>query len=150
MSQNSKTPVAIKIPTSLYNSLVDAVSKGKYPNQTAGIVMALERDLDETVVKEISRLEETIQKQVLDIDQKEKTIQILASDLSKAQTTSEGRAYICQEKDMRIVDLQKEIDVKNSQIEKQAFHIQSLIQENSRLNIKLLPENNKKPWWKFW
>ena len=40
---------------------------------------------------------------------------------------------------MRIVDLQKEIDVKNSQIEKQAFHIQSLI-----------PENNTKPWWKFW
>jgi len=22
--------------------------------------------------------------------------------------------------------------------------------ENSRLNIKLFPENNKKPWWKFW
>jgi len=150
MSQHSKTPVAIKIPTSLYNSLVDAVSKGKYPNQTAGIVMALERDLDETFVKEISRLEETIQKQVLDINQKEKTIQILASDLSKAQATSEGRLGICQEKDMRIVDLQKEIDVKNSQIEKQAFHIQGLIQENSKLNIKLLPENNKKPWWKFW
>ena len=150
MSQNSKTPVAIKIPTSLYNSLVDAVSNGKYPNQTAGIVMALERDLDETFVKEISRLEETIQKQVLDIDQKEKTIQMLASDLSKAQATSEGRSCICQEKDLRIVDLQKEIDVKNSQIEKQAFHIQGLIQENSRLNIKLLPENNKKPWWKFW
>ena len=150
MSQNSKTPVAIKIPTSLYNSLVDAVSQGKYPNQTAGIVMALERDLDETFAKEISQLKETIQKQVLDIDQKEKTIQILASDLSKAQTTSEGRSDICQEKDMRIVDLQKEIDVKNNQIEKQAFHIQGLIQENSRLNIKLLPENNKKPWWKFW
>jgi Arc/MetJ-type ribon-helix-helix transcriptional regulator len=150
MSQNSKTPVAVKIPTSLYNSLVDAVSQGKYPNQTAGIVIALERDLDETFVKEISQLKETIQKQVIDIDQKEKTIQIIASDLSKAQTTSEGRFYICQEKDMRIVDLQKEIDVKNSQIEKQAFHIQGLIQENSRLNIKLLPENNKKPWWKFW
>ena len=103
-----------------------------------------------SIIKEISRLEETIQKQVLDIDQKEKTIQILASDLSKAQATSEGRAGICQEKDMRIVDLQKEIDVKNSQIEKQAFHIQGLIQENSKLNIKLLPENNKKPWWKFW
>ena len=36
---------------------------------------------------------------------------------------------------------------------KQAVHIQILIQEqNSRLNIKLLPENtdSKKPWWKFW
>jgi hypothetical protein len=95
MSQNSKTPVAIKIPTSLYNSLVDVVSQGKYPNQTAGIIMALERDLDETFVKEISQLKETIQKQVLGIDQKEKTIQMLASDLSKAQATSEGRSDIC-------------------------------------------------------
>ncbi len=150
MSQNSKTPVAVKIPTSLYNSLVDAVSQGKYPNQTAGIIIALERDLDETFVKEISQLRETIQKQVLDIDQKEKTIQILASDLSKAQVSSEGRSDICQEKEMRIMDLQKEIDVKNSQIEKQAFHIQGLIQENSKLNIKLLPEDIKKHWWKFW
>ena len=48
------------------------------------------------------------------------------------------------EKDMRIVDLQKEIDVKNSQIEKQAFHIQSLI------SVTCSPENNTKPWWKFW
>ena len=150
MSQNSKTPVAVKIPTSLYNSLVDAVSQGKYPNQTAGIIIALERDLDETFVKEISQLRETIQKQVLDIDQKEKTIQILASDLSKAQVSSEGRSDICQEKEMRIMDLQKEIDVKNSQIEKQAFHIQGLIQENSKLNIKLRPEDIKKHWWKFW
>jgi len=27
---------------------------------------------------------------------------------------------------------------------KQAIHVQALIQENSRLNIKLLPENTKK------
>jgi hypothetical protein len=34
---------------------------------------------------------------------------------------------------------------------KQVFHIQTLIQENSRLNIKLLSENmeNQNPWWKF-
>lgn len=49
--------------------------------------------------------------------------------------------------------LKQEITVKNTQIEKQAYHIQSLIQENSRLNIKLLPENTVKkvkPWWRFW
>jgi len=34
---------------------------------------------------------------------------------------------------------------------KQAVHIQSLIQENSKLNNKLLPEyTGRKPWWKIW
>jgi septal ring factor EnvC (AmiA/AmiB activator) len=49
--------------------------------------------------------------------------------------------------------LKEQIGVKDSLIEKQAFHIQSLIQENSRLNVKLLPENTEKKvksWWRFW
>lgn len=66
----------------------------------------------------------------------------------------------------RIEDLRKQIDLMSDQLgkkddqisqlnevtQKQAVHIQSLIQENSKLNMKLLPENteNNKPWWKFW
>ncbi len=48
--------------------------------------------------------------------------------------------------------LKSQVTTKDSQLEKQAFHIQSLIQENSKLNIKLLPENaeKSKPWWRFW
>ena len=50
--------------------------------------------------------------------------------------------------------LKEQIGVKDSLIEKQTFNIQSLIQENSRLNVKLLPEaraaDKKKPFWKFW
>ena len=44
--------------------------------------------------------------------------------------------------------LRQESTAKNTQIEKQAYHIQSLIQEN----IKLLPENTevKKKWFEFW
>ena len=39
----------------------------------------------------------------------------------------------------------------NEVTQKQAVHIQSLIQENSKLNMKLLPETTEnKPWWKFW
>lgn len=39
----------------------------------------------------------------------------------------------------------------NEVTQKQAVHIQSLIQENSKLNTKLLPEvTEKKPWWRFW
>lgn len=66
----------------------------------------------------------------------------------------------------RIGDLRKQIDLISDQLgkkddqitqlnevtQKQAVHIQSLIQENSKLNMKLLPENteNNKRWWKFW
>jgi predicted RNase H-like nuclease (RuvC/YqgF family) len=63
-----------------------------------------------------------------------------------------------EEKDKQIEEFKLQINLltdqmhtKDTQIEKQAFHIQSLIQENSKLNIKLLPENTeKKRWWEFW
>lgn len=66
----------------------------------------------------------------------------------------------------RIEDLRKQIDLMSDQLgkkdeqigqlnevtQKQAVHIQSLIQENSKLNTKLLPEitENNKRWWMFW
>lgn len=65
----------------------------------------------------------------------------------------------------RIEDLRKQIDLMSDQLsrkdtqitqlneatQKQAVHIQSLIQENSKLNMKLLPETTEnKPWWMFW
>jgi Fe-S-cluster-containing dehydrogenase component len=55
--------------------------------------------------------------------------------------------------------LDNQLRTKDDQLEKvnenqhkQAVHIQSLIQEISRLNTKLLPENieKSKPWWRFW
>jgi hypothetical protein len=45
----------------------------------------------------------------------------------------------------------EQISQLNEVTQKQAVHIQSLIQENSKLNTKLLPEvSESKPWWKFW
>jgi hypothetical protein len=64
-----------------------------------------------------------------------------------------------EEKDILINELRSQnsilagqLQTKDTQIEKQSYHIQSLIQENSRLNVKLLPESteHKKAWWKFW
>ncbi len=73
---------------------------------------------------------------------------------------------VSQERKARVEDLKAQVPVlydqlhtKDEQIEKlnenmhkKAVHIQTLIQENSRLNIKLFPENtvSKKPWWKLW
>lgn len=45
----------------------------------------------------------------------------------------------------------EQISQLNEATQKQAVHIQSLIQENSRLNSRLLPEvTAKKKWWKIW
>jgi len=65
-----------------------------------------------------------------------------------------------------LTTLRKQIDLMSDQLtrkddqisqlnevtQKQAVHIQSLIQKNSKLNMKLLPEvtENNKPGWKFW
>jgi chromosome segregation ATPase len=56
------------------------------------------------------------------------------------------------DKEREIEFLKGQITIKDQQIDKQAFSLQSVIQENSRLNVKLLPEapGAKKPWWKFW
>jgi hypothetical protein len=66
-----------------------------------------------------------------------------------------------EEKDILINELRSQMNIlagqlqtKDTQIEKQSYHIQSLIQENSRLNVKLLPEAQEakkaKAWWRFW
>ena len=66
-----------------------------------------------------------------------------------------------EEKDILINELRAQnsilagqLQTKDTQIEKQSYHIQSLIQENSRLNVKLLPEaqdtKKVKPWYQFW
>jgi len=81
------------------------------------------------------------------------------SEIPKLKVTTE-------EQKTKIEDLRKQIDLMSDQLgrkddpisqlnevtQKQAVHIQSLIQENSKLNMKLLPEvtENKKSWWKFW
>jgi chromosome segregation ATPase len=57
-----------------------------------------------------------------------------------------------QVKDAQLHTKDEQIKDQNENMHKQAVHIQSLIQENSRLNIKLLPDNTEKskPWWRFW
>lgn len=59
------------------------------------------------------------------------------------------------DKEREMEFLKGQITIKDQQLDKQAFSLQSVIQENSRLNVKLLPENTekqgaKKPWFKFW
>ena len=63
------------------------------------------------------------------------------------------KVKIIGDKEKEIELLRGQISIKDQQIDKQAFSLQSVIQENSRLNLKLLPESTepkKKKWFEFW
>jgi hypothetical protein len=67
------------------------------------------------------------------------------------EDTGELRARIG-DNEKQIEFLKGQIAIKDQQLDKQAFSLQSVIQENSRLNVKLLPETTetKTRWWKIW
>jgi TolA-binding protein len=84
---------------------------------------------------------------------------------SSQEHTKTVEGNVSQELRERITDLRGHIELVSDQLsrkdeqisqlnevtQKQAVHIQSLIQENSKQNMKLLPEvDESKPWWKFW
>jgi hypothetical protein len=126
---DEKKRINIWIPTILYTKLAHAGC----PSITEAVVKALESFFDNQGIPK---------------EKKEETVE------------PEGNSHF------RIEDLKAQVDllaqqlhIKDDQIEKlnegmhkQAVHIQTLLQENSRLNIKLLPENTEKskPWWQFW
>jgi hypothetical protein len=120
----------------------DKIEALSYPNQTNAVTDAFKALLDKSQNNPIS-----------------------SHDVPPLAAQVEGLQLLLQEKDERIQDLSKQVDsmsmqlgTKDDQItqlnevtQKQAVHIQSLIQENSKLNTKLLPElTEKKPWWKIW
>lgn len=85
-----------------------------------------------------------------------------SQEIPKLAAQVEGLQLLLQEKNERIQDLSKQVDSTSAQLEtkneqinqlneavqKQAVHIQSLIQDNSKMNMKFLPENmeKNKPW----
>jgi len=90
---------------------------------------------------------EEAQRQIKDMEESLRKAPDLA-EFARLQARSEELEKAERDKEY----LKGQIAIKDQQLDKQAFSLQSVIQENSRLNVKLLPENteNKKPWWKFW
>ncbi|HEY3361486.1 MAG TPA: hypothetical protein VGK06_06545 [Methanosarcina sp.] len=82
-------------------------------------------------------------------EQNFETPQTMIEDLKAQIQTLYDQLHI---KDDQLHAKDEQIRDQNENMHKQAVHIQTLIQENSRLNTKLIPETteNKKPWWKFW
>jgi hypothetical protein len=92
----------VRIPASLYNALVDAVSRWVYPSQTAGVITSLEHDLDESKITEsdmkIIELQDTIKMQLSELNGKYVAIQMLSSELTTAKAASNGYLIVCKNK----------------------------------------------------
>ena len=122
----------------------------------------------QTLQEEVNRSKEEIQtlqeevnrsKEEVNHSKKDYTRQIkdLEESLRKAPDLGEFARLQARSEELEKSEKDKEylkgqIAIKDQQLDKQAFSLQSVIQENSRLNVKLLPENTevKKAWWKFW
>jgi len=91
------------------------------------------------------------------IEEAQRQIKDMEESLRKAPDLGEFARLQARSEELEKAERDKEylkgqIAIKDQQLDKQAFSLQSVIQENSRLNVKLLPENTevKKKWWKFW
>jgi len=143
--KEEKVRVNARIPHSLYDWICS-----EYDNTSQAINEGLE------ILRE-SKAEECHTKDIQDNAPEPQSVIHEHTDLGN-EVNQELKSRIEDLKD-QIETLCNQLNTKDGQIEKlnenmhkQAVHIQTLIQENSRLNIKLLPESleYKKPWWRFW
>ena len=164
-----KKRINIWIPTALYTKLAHT----KSPSMTEAVIKALESFFDnKDIPKEIKEdTSEQIGSSQGMIEDFKAQVEFLAQQLhiqddqikklnEKKEDTSEQIGNL----QGRIGDFKAQVELlaqqlhmkdtqlkdQNENMHKQAVHIQTLIQEISQLNVKLLPESTKKPWYKFW
>lgn len=154
MSNESKIQVTVKLPLNIHSVLTQKVNDGTYPSMSAALIIALEKEL-----ADISRQSEDI----LETDNK---CQILAADLDKKvsemsilKETFQGSLKLSEEKDKRIGDLEKEIEVLLAELKKtnqdkedlKSMHNNYMLQMQTLINQKSIEvPGAKKPWWRFW
>jgi septal ring factor EnvC (AmiA/AmiB activator) len=98
------------------------------PNDTNKIIEGTDKDTKD------------LEAQLID---KEKTIGDLERKLGDKDIIIGEKEKQIGDKEREIEFLKGQIAIKDQQLDKQAFSLQSVIQENSRLNLKLLPESQE-------
>jgi Arc/MetJ-type ribon-helix-helix transcriptional regulator len=135
MTNESKVAITIRLPASLYNALVKAVSDGLYTSQTACVIIALEQALNPDMQATASNQQ----------NESNVAIQLMAQQL--------------QDKEIRVLDLQAHTDTirneidnlvtqlmaKDRQLEAQAIHLQTVLNQKA-----IEAPGAKKKWWQFW
>jgi chromosome segregation ATPase len=121
---------------------------------SAALIVALEKELTETV------------KQSEDMLQTDNKCQILTADLEKnvsemgiLQAIFQGSLKLSEEKDKRIYDLEKEIEALLTELKKinqdkedlKSMHNNYMLQMQTLINQRAIEvPGAKKPWWRFW
>ena len=119
-----------------YNNMAPAIIEGLELLATSKENVLSPNDTNKNIEdtdKDTKELETQLSDKEKTIGDNEKTIEDLERKLGDKDT-------IIGDKEKEIEFLKGQIVIKDQQIEKQAFSLQSVIQENSRLNLKLLPE----------
>lgn len=144
MRDNQKR-LNVYIPEDLYTRVAQS---GR--TVTEVVIQALESVLDRNSAGQ-QHVENTEFREVQEARIKELHDQIKVTDEHQQNRINDLKAQIQALYD-QLHTKDDQISQLNEVTQKQAVHIQSLIQENSKLNMKFLPENTekKKPFWKFW
>ena len=171
-NRSNHKKIQVWIPLPLWNELV---SMG-YSSPTNAVITALQLlttksqdtpiDSQETPMSnELGELKMRLEEKDARIGDIKIQVELLTEQLRKQNASDELKITELKENyHNRIEDfktqmysLDNQLRTKDDQIEKlnenmhkQAVHIQTLIQEISQLNVKLLPESTKKPWYRFW
>jgi Arc/MetJ-type ribon-helix-helix transcriptional regulator len=125
MTESRRKMLTIKVSNELYAELSLAITDGRYTNMTAAVIEALEKEL-----RQPSRQDN------------DSVLQELRHSLDIIQTAYDGTQRLIEEKDKRIDDLTKEVEMLN------VFAHYFKTVEVKQIGV---PAAEKvKPWYKFW
>ena len=147
MPSESRVQMTVKIPFELYNLMSAAVNQKKYPSMSAVVVIALEKEIYKPISSSNVILEN--EKELLQLTTE---LQKYVSENAVLLANYQGIQLLIDDKEERIKELQEQLKVKDTQLEKitetmnaQAVHIQTLINQK-----QIEAPGAKKPWWQFW
>jgi|GEM_PF-3372175 len=124
MTESRRKMLTIKVSNELYAELSLAITEGRYTNMTTAVTEALEKEL-----RQPSRQDN------------DSVLQALRHNLDIIQTAYDGTQRLIEEKDKRIEDLTKEVEMLNMF----AHYFKNV--EVKQIGV---PAEKKKPFWKFW
>jgi len=123
MTESRRKMLTIKVSNELYAELSLAITEGRYTNMTTAVIEALEKEL-----RQPSRQDN------------DSVLQELRHNLDIIQTAYDGIQRLTEEKDKRIEDLTKEVEMLN------VFAHYFKTVEPKQIEAPA----EKKQWWKFW
>lgn len=147
MPLESRVQMTVKVPFELYNLMSKSVNEKKYPSMSAVVVTALEKEINKPSSSSNVILEN--EKELLKLTTE---LQKYVSENAVLLVNYQGIQRLIEDKEERIKELQEQLKVKDTQLEKitgtmnaQAVHIQTLINQK-----QIEAPGAKKPWWRFW